>query len=259
MRYKSSVSHFQYWLLGVLLLWTPLLGAETIFIYNPEAGVSNVDKVRQNLIDYLESQHITADVYVFANPDDFQRAVDQLKPDVAIVASYYYESMKSHYNWKSILAGHYEQTPVFTKVLVVSKSISLVQNLKNKSLATVSAGAVSQEYLNAQLPEELRAQDVRVMSVSKDIDAIMALGFDQVDGAIVTPSSLEKLRQINPNVVDQLHILQELKPIAYPKVVVFPQTQNVDRFISVFKDMPYQGATKVVLRYFGITGFNVES
>ena len=38
-----------------------------------------------------------------------------------------------------------------------------------------------------------------VVPVAKDIDALFALTFGHVQGALVTPSSLDVLKKVNPN------------------------------------------------------------
>ncbi|MDM8550215.1 PhnD/SsuA/transferrin family substrate-binding protein [Desulfobacterales bacterium HSG2] len=224
--------------------------AETIFIFNPEARVSEVGKVKKRFADYLEAKDIHSDIYVFARPADFQISVDRLNPDFAVIASYYYASMKSRFSWNAVLSGHYRGKKEFRKVLVTFKSVSDPVQLKGKSLAAVSLSTS----IDSQLSAGLTTQMFRLVSVSKDIDAIMALGFKQVQAAIVTDGSFKKMKVINPDVAENLHILQKLPPTPYPMVAVFPNAA-ADPFVSALKDMRYKGPTKQVLRFFGITGF----
>jgi hypothetical protein len=230
---------------------------ETLFVFNPEAKASHIASIRADFENYLKSQGIGADVYVFAVPSDFQDSVGRLKPSAAIVASYYYNLMKSKYLWKALLAGHKEGEKVYNKVMVASKSVSDPLQLKDKSLAAVCPGS-SSSYIDSMLPAGLSAENVRIVSVSKDIDAIMALGFEQVQAAIVTKENFEKLEKINPDAVRNLHILQSMNPIPYPKFVVFPEAGHIEQFIGVFKNITYEDSGKKILKFFDITGFNAE-
>jgi hypothetical protein len=195
---------------------------------------------------------------MFANPDDFQNSAFRLKPDAAIVASYYYTSMQSVYNWKSLLSGYNKGAKTFNKVLVTPLSVTDPLLLKNKSVAAVSLGASSTAYIDSQLPSGLSGKDIRIVTVSKDIDAIMALGFEQVQGAIVIKASFDKLNQINPDVAKKLHILQELNPVEYPKVVGFLNAGNISRFTEVFQNMGNEGTVKESLKFFDVTEFKPE-
>ncbi|MBF0225321.1 MAG: hypothetical protein HQK76_07685 [Desulfobacterales bacterium] len=232
--------------------------AEIMFIFNPETRVSEVQQVKLSLKQYLKSKGIEMEVYLFGNTDDFENSIVRLNPDHAIIISYYYQSMKSKLQWRSILAGHYYGEKQFNKLLVSPKSITDLKQLQNKRLAAVSLGSISLSYLDYQLPEGFSSQNIHLVKVSKDIDAIMALGFEQVEGAIVTLDSFEKLKIINSNVYNKLHILQKLASISYPKLVFFPKTNSNEKLILAFKNLPYDGETKIILRFLGITGFIEE-
>jgi len=231
--------------------------ADTLFVFNPEAKISKITKVKTELEDYLKSQGINADVYIFATPEDFENSAKRLQPAAAIVASYYYTMMKNKYLWNAVLAGHKDGAKFYNKVMVSLKSVTAPLQLKDKSLAAVSLGS-SSSYIDALLPPGLSARTVRIVSVSKDIDAIMALGFEQVQAAIVIKENFEKLEKINPDVVKNLHILQEMNPIPYPKFVVFPESAHTELFINAFKKILYKEPTKEVLKFFDITGFDSE-
>jgi len=247
--------------IGTLFLLYSTLNSvygETVFIFNPEAKSSKTESVRSGLEDYLGREGIASNVYIFANPEDFRNSVGRLKPALAIIASYYYKAMESTYNWKAILSGHDKGLKSFNKVLVTSASVKNAVQLRNRSLAAVSLGAASLSYIDAQLPSELPAKDIRIVSVSKDIDAIMALGFEQVEAAIVTQTSFDKLSQINPDVVKNLHILQALNPIEYPKIAAFPNAENIEKYIKIFQEMDPREAAKEILKFFDVTGFKAD-
>lgn len=238
---------------GFILVWQTGY-AETIFIFNPEARVSELGKVKTRFTDYLETKNIQPRIFIFASPADFESSVERMNPDFALTAYYYYISMKDRFSWNTVLSGHYRKKKEFNKVLVTLKSVSDPAQLKGKSLAIVSLSSSASEYVDSQLPAGLTAKMFRLVSVSKDIDAIMALGFEQVQAAIVTDGSFKKMKIANPDVAKNLHILQNLAPMPYPGVAAFPNAA-AEPFVSALKDMRYKGPTKKVLRFFGITGF----
>ncbi len=223
-----------------------------VFMLNPESGVADIRKVKEGLDAYFRTQGISATTYVFANAVDFEDSVERLHPDIAIVASYYAQFRQDRFRWNVLLAGHNNQQKTFHKILIASEKFSDIAALKNKSIATVPFG------LPEIVPGKLTMQEIRAVTVSKDIDAIMALGFEQVDAAIVTAESFEKLRAINPEVADKLYILQELPPIAYPVVVGFPESPNVESLARALTTISESGQAKSPLRFLGITGFVQE-
>ena len=232
--------------------------AQTIFIFNPEARVANINKVRTDLENYFKTEKMPANTFIFATPEDFENSIGRLKPDIAVVASYYFYTRKNDYHWTTYLQGQKDGDRMFMKVLVTPKTINNIQDLKNKSIATVSLG-FSTANIDSILPRQITTQDIRIVSVSKDIDAIMALAFKQVEAAIVTETSYEKLKEINPDAVTNLKILQKLKPIAYPKVIVFSNTTKTTDYINMFEKMDLDNQASSLLRFLGITGFIKEN
>ena len=229
----------------------------TIFIFNPEGKIHEVQSVKSGMESFLSANGIHDKVYIFASPKDFQNAVDRLKPDIALVASYYYITMKNRYQWYQLLSGHYNNRPGFEKILVAKKNIGSAFQLRDKSIATVILGPSSIPFIENQFlrPIGLSAATVRLVSVSKDLDAIMALGFEQVDGAIVTLSSFNTMSGINPKTTGNLRIILKLPMIDYPKIAAFPSAKDAGKYRNVFLKLGSSDAYKPILRYFGVTGF----
>ncbi|MCP4129735.1 MAG: phosphate/phosphite/phosphonate ABC transporter substrate-binding protein [bacterium] len=237
----------------LLFLFIDGVQAGTVFVFNPEGRIKQIRVVKKGLEKFFKSQGIDAKVYVFANTVDFSKSVRRLKPDIAIIASYYYTPMRRQYRWKAVLSGHYRGRAGFSKVLVTPKKITNPRSLNSKSIATVSLGESLDKYgLNSL---GLSSRTVRVVAVSKDLDAIMALGFEQVQGAIVTRASFNQMKKINPQAVKNLKILKQLNQVAYPKVALFPTAKDGAKYIEALKKIRSRGTTKTALRYFGVTGF----
>jgi hypothetical protein len=166
--------------------------------------------------------------------------------------------MKSRYNWNIYLSGHYNNLRYFQKILVTSKGINTPGNLINKNIATVIPGRSSYGYINYRFlkPLGLSSKKVRLISVSKDFDAIMALGFGQVDGAIITWSSFNRIIKINPTLLRKIKILKELPAISYPYVVKFPDSKDSNKMRYIFGGIGNSNIGKqILMQYFQITGF----
>ncbi len=232
--------------------------AGNIFIFNPEGNVQQARAAKISLETYLEEYGITSTVYIFANPKDFDDAVERLKPDFAIVSSYYFDAMSAQYKWHELLSGFNGGSQGFRKILVTPKNINSPEKLNNQGIATISLGPSTIKFVDEKFlsPIGLSVANVRLVTVSKDIDAIMALGFGQVKGAIVTRESFSTLQRINPEAVKSLTQLRELPLILYPKVVSFPWAKDRDKIKSAFQKMENKGDAGILLKFLGITNFN---
>ncbi len=245
-------------LLPILLACPCTLGfALDIFVFNPESKSGQTQAARTSLSRFMEAEGLPAQVTVFANSIDFERAVARAKPDYAIVASYYYAAAAKEMQWRALLSGHRNSEESFRKVFMVDQSVSRAADLKNKAIATTSFGAATFSFVNLQFlqPLGLNASQVRLITVSKDIDGLMALAVGQVKGAIVTQDSIDKLRSINAAAFESMKELRKLPAIQYPKVVQFSQAKDVPKMRQAFRRIAVNSEGADFLRYLGITGF----
>lgn len=236
-----------------ILLLNKFIYAETIFIFHPEGKSSQIQTVKTDLTNYFKMINVNAEFYFFAKREDFDRSVERFDPELAIVSSYYYYEMKENYNWKEILSGYNNEKKSYKKVLVSFKNLNDFRQLKNNSLASVQLDTAS---LNTYMRMiGVSQSEIRIVSVSKDIDAIMALGFEQVQGAIVTRSSFNQIENINPDATENLKILLELSETEHPKVVMFPKLKKIKIYKISFANINKDKQNISILRYFGITDF----
>ncbi len=242
------------------LLTVSCLFSMDIFIFNPESQASKSYLAKKILEKACSAKKISCKVKFFAEAVDFYKVFRISKPDIVIVASYYYRQMKTKLQWESMLKGYNGKRYGFRKMLVTSKKKRRLSDLKY--ISVVSSGQGKLNPVEDRFIKSLnRRRKVYVNPVSKEIDAIMGLAFAQVDGAIVTPKTFRILRTINPKIVRNLHVLKRLKITPYPQVVL-PRyvlkskkeyLMNLKKIFSLLKK-DHQG--RLFFRFFGVTSFN---
>ena len=87
---------------------------------------------------------------------------------------------------------------VFYRKILLDAGKNTLSSLSGKNIA-VSSLAVDRDKsaVKAEL-ETIGVPDPVIVPVPKDIDALLALSFGQVDAALVTPASIDVLKQVNP-------------------------------------------------------------
>jgi len=91
------------------------------------------------------------------------------------------------------------------RALVAAREASSTADIAGGSIAATvpAAGRGSGSATLARFRRE--HPDVRVIPVPKDIDALLAVGFGQVDGAFVSMTQFEMLARVNPALTANLH------------------------------------------------------
>ena len=90
---------------------------------------------------------------------------------------------------------------------------------------------------------QVSAPKARFLRVSKDIDALLALVFGRVEGAIVTPGSIEVLKHINPVGFYKIRVVVELERVLHPPLCRYGKelrpgadTVIIDMFKTMMED-----------------------
>ncbi|MDD5277596.1 MAG: hypothetical protein PHR16_16140, partial [Methylovulum sp.] len=139
-----------------------------------------------------------------------------------------------------------------------SKDLSAVSGLAGATIA----GAGSDDYLRSQLQQMLGSSysvlmpKIKLLSVPKDIDALMAVGFGVATAAISSESSLNKLALINPKQHAQLKTLASGEKSFLLIAAVAKLQQNSDLpLLKVIETMQQQPDGEKKLKMLGLDGW----
>lgn len=233
------------------------VSALDIFVFSPESKAGQVQSAQASLEKFLKGEGVPAKVHIFANAVDFDAAAPRIRPEFAIVSSYYQAAASKDYQWKTLLSGHLNGDEFFRKILMVQNSIGKNADLRDKAIAVTSFGSATNIYVRDQFlqPIGLGASNIRLVTISKDIDGLMALAVGQVAGAIVTQDSIDRLKAINASAFGGMKELRKLPPIAFPKLVAFPNAADAAKVRNIFRKAAASPEAGDFLRFLGMTGF----
>jgi ABC-type phosphate/phosphonate transport system substrate-binding protein len=128
------------------------------------------------------------------------------------------------------------------------------KDTKPKTLAVTSGGASTKELTAALKSAGIPVDGVTVIPVSKDVDALLALVFGQVDAAVVKLESLEVVKTIQPQAAATLQRLQETRPITRPPFVAMSGVSAEDqaKVVAAMKAMNKNASGARAMRSLGV-------
>ena len=227
------------------------------FVFNPESQISRSRYIKKMFEAQCRKLGISCEMQLFAKSVDFDKIVRIQKPDMAIVASYYFNFKRKEFQWKPIFSGFSGKKSGFKKVLY-AKGTKRLRSIRYVSSVALGANAINPE--EQKLINSIGRKKIFVITVSKEIDAIIGLALSQVDGAIVSRRTVQLLKRINPKIARPLRPIKTLPTILYPKIVIFPFAKNrensvreIKKVLQSFKKDLSKG--KFFFRYFGVTTF----
>jgi hypothetical protein len=197
----------------------------TIYFYNPEINITRNALLKNTFDLYLENQG----AYQFQpvdNKETFESVIKEKKNAIFMMSNWHYLQLKKTALLKTstlVLRGIKNGHDTYNKILVAKQS---TLNLNTMSLATSGNEEYSRSILSDIYSQESVDQfsSLNILTVPKDIDALMAVGFGLADAALTTKSSLDKLSTLYQQQNQALHIIGE--------------SHSLKRLAVVFKQIP---------------------
>lgn len=180
---------------------------ETVFFYNPETNVDNFAALKTEFDTYLSAQGS----YTFQPYSDrtiFEHTLLEKPDGIYLLSSWHYSQLNTKIPLEPILVGTTKGEFLQKKILTARDTTGL-EDLKGATIA----GAGTEEYLHNLLRQMLGSEQenliasFKLLTVPKDIDALMAVGFGMAKAALASEGNLAKLALINPKQHGQLKTL----------------------------------------------------
>lgn len=193
------------WLLCSLMASSNAEPVSQLLYFDPDANQEHIVAVSALFNKYLET---TAPGTVFepiASQDAFEKRANDPLAKFAIVSSSYLRQHKSM-ALNPLLVPEVSGSVYYHKLLVDNGEGAPMQ-LNNKTVAASVRDEEAKGVLNYLKGQSIQVDGAFVVSVTKDVDALLALTFGQADAALVTENSIEVLKQSNPNAASKFRIL----------------------------------------------------
>lgn len=235
---------------------TPAGTSKTVFFYNPESSVDNFAALKTEFDNYLSGQGEYS-FQPFSERNTFETMLASKAQGVYLLSSWHYTQLNAKTPLEAMLVGVAKGELQQRKILS-AKDITTVSALPGSTIA----GAGSEDYLRSQLQQMLGAEytallpKIKLLSVPKDIDALMAVGFGMATAAISSESSLNKLAMINPKQHAQLKTLASgEKSFLLIAAIAKAQQGEEAPLLKVIEGMQQQPTGEKNLKMLGLDGW----
>jgi hypothetical protein len=213
-----------------LALSVPGVGGQTvIYFYNPDANLADVAKLKSEVQAYFRGIDPSATLKAFVRLPDLLDALKTEPPDFLVAASWVTKQYAVRSGFKPLLVGQVGSSRAYNKVLISKKMVTGV----SPSLSLVGQEQTVED-IKSIVPELRKYASLNVVEVTKDLDAVLAVSFEQVDLALVRPQNIEAIRKVNQLAVADVKVLARSTPIEYPIFSAFSKTDAplVEKFVK---------------------------
>ena len=176
------------------------------------------------------------------------------------MSSWHFHQLKAKFpiDMEAKLVGVSKGKATHEKILTTKNNIINIDLLKGKIVASSGNEDYTENVLKQMLGEGKSniANSVKILTVPKDIDALMAVGYGMADSALTTEGSLVKLAAINPKQYGFLRPLAKSEKILLPIVAAPKQPdENIKLLLTIIEKMETVLDGKKKLKMLGLDGW----
>lgn len=235
----------------------------TIFFYNPDAEVADAATMVRTSMAYFGAIGSSMRFQPVARHEAMTNLVTTQKQAKAfIVAVGMIDSLGDGIN-QILVPVNDGGAKTFQKIVLVREGdIAAVDGLSGKSIAATSVGQDSLKFLNEYLfsPAGFDVNNARVIFVGKDLDALLAVRFGQVQAAVIAEKNFDRIAAINPVAVTGVSNILTSKDISESPLCITSDlaAEQVEEIKKVFLDMHNHPAGQEFLKTLGFTKWETK-
>ncbi len=244
-------------LLAVAFQFGGAAASPKVYFYNPESNINNFSSLKAEFDSYL-ADFGKYEFQPFSNRENFEQFITQDQAALFLLSSWHFQDLRSKYQMKPVLVGSAGGKTTQRRVIVALKPQKNIVALRGQTIASAGHKDFTQSMLNQILGRDGHkdiADSMRIISVPKDIDALMAVGLGMAFAGITSESALEQLRTVNPKQYDLLLTLGKSDEL--PRVIVAVKESNPDTLVLVkaFEQMSSARKGEYAMQMIGLDGW----
>lgn len=202
-----------------------------IIYFDPDGNLRNITSLQSEGNKYFQSISPEINFWVIASEQILLTEMERLKPQFMIVQSLYYTRQKTSLVLKPyFIFLSKENHFYFKKIITMNPEIKSIDDLDKKVVASALPKDVTKELTGGE-------KNWKILTVPKDMDALMALKFKQADAALVAENSIESFKKIDPTDSQNINAVFTTKSIYLPIGVSTKFTTNKDLLNKLTESM----------------------
>ncbi|MDH3325383.1 MAG: phosphate/phosphite/phosphonate ABC transporter substrate-binding protein [Gammaproteobacteria bacterium] len=222
----------------VLLFYSNIAFANlNVYFFYPDSPISNLSQLKKEVDTLFLNANFKINFQPFIRLSDFKEQIK--KQNNAILLSPEW-AMPTKGAGKILLNGFAHGKPTYDKVLIIKSTSNLtIEQLKGKTHAMTSMGD-DVNLFNAAFNNKLTLNEINVIEVNKDVDAMFAVALTQVDSALVTELSLERVKNLNPRIIELIKVIAKSRPLSLPSIMSSMENgakKEVKDFVEFMKNL----------------------
>jgi len=229
-------------------------GKIKIYFYSSETNINNFKSLKMEFDRYL-SRFGPYEFQPFSARDVFEKHVKGKENCLLLLSSWHYRHIHKEYSLMPALSGVRKGRKYQRKILVADEKAPDIEAAKPGLIASASSLQYTISVLKRML-KKYAEHPFRVLTVPKDIDALMTVGFGTAKLAFASKNAFDDLRGVNPRLCRKMKILAEGEE-SLLLIVALPQsfTTNRKKMVDMIRNMSMDSDGRKRIRMLGLDGW----
>jgi hypothetical protein len=239
------------WVLLFSLMPSALAQEKTmIYFYSAESNITNFKVLKMEFDSYL-MDFGAYEFQPFSDRDAFEKQIKGKAQCLLLLSSWHFTNIYKDYALKPVLVGIVNGKKYQKRLLVTIDKAAALESVKTGQIASASSVQHTRSTLQEmfKVPQET-GENLKILTVPKDLDALMSVGFGMAKSALITESSLEKLKTVNPPLYNKMNVVAESAE-SLLLIVAVPESfaQDAEPLITLLQKMAAtpEGKSKIKL------------
>jgi hypothetical protein len=230
-------------------------GKITVYFYSSETSINNFKSLKIEFDRYL-SRYGPYELQPFSSRKDFENHIKDKTNCLLLLSSWHYRHIHKTFSLTPILCGHRKDRKYQKRILVAGGLTRDIKTLRTARIASASNLEHTISVLTDMLKGKYSGEPFRILTVPKDIDALMSVGFGMAGFALSTGNSLEELRTVNPALCSKISILAEgEQSLLMVLAATTGSNQDAEKVSKILQDMAADPEGKRRIRMLGLDGW----
>ncbi len=230
-------------------------GKIKIYFYSSEANINNFKSLKMEFDRYF-SKIGPYEFQPFSARDVFEKQVKGKENCLLLLSSWHYRHIHKKYMLTPALTGVRNGKKYQRKILVTGEKPDDIEAAKPGLIASASSLQHTTSALKMMLQGKYAKHPIQVLTVPKDIDALMSVGFGMAKLAFASENTFDELKGVNPRLCSKMKVLAEGEE-TLRLILALPQgfKENSTKMIDMIRNMPTDSDGKRRIRMLGLDGW----
>lgn len=209
----------------LVIAWSAMIassfaaGPPIFFFYYPDSPQNNLGRLKQEVEQFFSSQSFPILFQPVAQISDLNNQIREQHPAFTLVPQWYFDENGKQMQMVPFLSAQCNKSDIYTKILLTRNTSGQPQKQSDaRTLALTTMGPGSDKRIKSMLFMHggLEGNQLDIIVVPKDTDALLALALGQVDIALVTDYTLNQVSSQNPRLGASVTVMPGALPVPMP-------------------------------------------